>query len=64
MKTNQNTARKSPTPRVSVSLPPEVHSTLEQIAQEKKVSVAWVVRDAVDKYLADKWPLFARPEGE
>jgi len=64
MKTNQNTARKSHTPRVSVSLPPDVHSTLEQIAQEKKVSVAWVVRDAVDKYLADKGPLFARPGGE
>jgi len=64
MKTNQNTARKSPTPRVSVSLPPDVHSTLERIAQEKKVSVAWVVREAVDKYLADKWPLFARTGGD
>lgn len=64
MKTYQNTARKSPTPRVSVSLPHDVHSALEQIAQEKKVSVAWVVRDAVDKYFADKWPLFARPRGE
>jgi predicted transcriptional regulator len=50
--------------RASVSLNPEVYKTLEQIAQEKKVSVAWVIREAVDKYLADKWPLFARPEGE
>jgi predicted transcriptional regulator len=50
--------------RASVSLSPEVYKTLEQIAQEKKVSVAWVIREAVDKYLADKWPLFARPGGE
>lgn len=45
--------------RASVSLSPEVYKTLERIAQEKKVSVAWVIREAVDKYLADKWPLFA-----
>ena len=50
--------------RASVSLSPEVHKTLEHIAQAKKVSVAWVIREAVDKYLADKWPLFARPGGE
>jgi metal-responsive CopG/Arc/MetJ family transcriptional regulator len=56
---NKGAPGKSPMPRVSVSLPTDVHSTLEQIAQEKKVSVAWVVREAVDKYLADKWPLFA-----
>jgi predicted transcriptional regulator len=50
--------------RASVSLSPEVYKTLERIAQEKKVSVAWVIREAVDKYLGDKWPLFARPGGE
>lgn len=26
---------------------------LEQIAARKKVSLAWVVRDAVEKYIAD-----------
>ena len=50
--------------RASVTLTPDVCKTLEQIAQEKKVSVAWVIREAVDKYLTDKWPLFARPGGE
>jgi predicted transcriptional regulator len=50
--------------RPSVTLTPDVYKTLEQIAQEKKVSVAWVTREAVDKYLADKWPLFARTGGE
>ena len=50
--------RKSSTPRISVTLPPEIHQTLEQIAREKKVSLAWVVRDAAEKYIADRWPLF------
>lgn len=43
--------------RVSVSLSPEVCRTLQDIAKQKKVSVAWVMRDAADKYIADQWPL-------
>ena len=58
MGASKETAGKSPMPRVSVSLPPDVHATLEQIAQEKKVSVAWVMRDAAEQYIAAKWPLF------
>lgn len=46
-------------PRASVSFPPELYATLERIAQEKKVSVAWIVRDAAEKYVGDQWPLFA-----
>lgn len=45
--------------RASVSLPGDVYSTLEGIADSKKVSVAWVVREAVDKYIADQWPLLS-----
>ena len=44
--------------RSSISFPPGVYATLEVIAKEKKVSLAWVVREAVEKYIADKWPLF------
>lgn len=44
--------------RASASLPPEVYSTLQDIARQKKVSVAWVIRDAAEKYIADQWPLF------
>lgn len=44
--------------RASISFPPEVYETLETIAKEKKVSLAWVVREAAEKYIADKWPLF------
>lgn len=46
--------------RASISFPPEVYETLETIAKEKKVSLAWVVRDAAERYIAEKWPLFAR----
>ena len=33
---------------------------IERIAGQKKVSVAWVVRDAVAKYVAERYPLFGR----
>lgn len=44
--------------RASISFPTDVYETLESIAREKKVSLAWVVRDAAESYIADKWPLF------
>ena len=44
--------------RASISFPPEMYEVLESIANEKKVSVAWVVRDAVEHYLSERWPLF------
>ena len=45
-------------PRASVSFPPEVYRGLEDLAAKKKVSIAWVVRDAVEKYLVEQFPLF------
>lgn len=50
-------ARARPTSRTSVSLSTDVYRTLGEIAQRQKVSVAWVIRDAVEKYVADRWPL-------
>lgn len=50
----------SVTPRASVSFPPELYRTLEDIAKQKKVSIAWVVREAAEKYVADLWPLLKR----
>ncbi len=44
--------------RATISFPPDVYETLEVIAREKKVSLAWVVREAAEKYIGDKWPLF------
>lgn len=43
--------------RATASLPPETYQTLQAIAEQKKVSVAWVIRDAAEKYIADQWPL-------
>ncbi|WP_419860435.1 CopG family transcriptional regulator [Candidatus Palauibacter sp.] len=53
----QTTRRTSASHRTSVSFPPELYETLAGIARQKKVSVAWVVRDAAEKYVADRWPL-------
>ena len=44
--------------RATISFPPELYQTLEEIAGQKKVSLAWVVREAAEQYVADKWPLF------
>lgn len=46
--------------RASASLAPEIYRTLQDIAKQKKVSVAWVIRDAAEKYIADQWPLLER----
>ena len=43
--------------RASVSFPHELYETLERISKEKKVSIAWVVREAAEQYVAHRWPL-------
>lgn len=48
--------------RASITFPPDLYETLEQIAQQKKVSLAWVVRDAAEKYITNKRPLLAREQ--
>ena len=50
--------------RASVSFPPELYETLEAIAREKKVSLAWIVREAAERYVAEQWPLFAMEKRE
>jgi hypothetical protein len=45
--------------RASISFPEEQYQVLERIAAENKVSLAWVVRDAIDGYLKSKWPLLS-----
>jgi metal-responsive CopG/Arc/MetJ family transcriptional regulator len=44
--------------RATISFPPDIYQALEDVARQKKVSLAWVVRDAAEHYIADKWPLF------
>ena len=47
--------------RVSVSFDPADYEELRKIAAEKRVSVAWVVRDAVAAYIFRRGPLFRPP---
>src|SRR5213593_4256426 len=49
----------SPAVRASISFPPTLYETLEDIAKQKKVSLAWVVRDAAERYVAEQ-PLTKR----
>lgn len=48
----------TPAVRATISFPPDMYETLEMVAKQKKVSLAWVVREASEKYIAEKWPLF------
>jgi len=59
--TKESMSRSTPCSlRASVSFPPETYRTIEDIAKQNKVSVAWVIRDAVEEYVSDQWPLFGQ----
>ena len=45
-------------PRVSVTFPADHYAAIERIARQKRVSIAWVVRDAVERYLEPEPTLF------
>ena len=45
------------TVRASVSFPEDQYAELERIASLQRVSLAWVVREAVQSYLVARWPL-------
>lgn len=51
------TAPAERTVRASVSFPEDQYAELERIAQDRRVSLAWVVREAVQTYLVQQWPL-------
>lgn len=40
--------------RALISFPPDIYEVLKQLARQKKVSLAWVVRDAVEQYVAEQ----------
>jgi len=52
MKQKAPHAQSTPLVRASISFPPNLYEALEDIARQKKVSLAWVVRDAAERYLA------------
>ena len=47
----KNKVQNPPAVRASISFPAQLYETLEGISKEKKVSLAWVVRDAAEKYV-------------
>ena len=54
------TAPAERTVRASVSFPEDQYAELEHIAIEQRVSVAWVVREAVQSYLVTRHPLIEK----
>lgn len=44
--------------RISVTVPTTDHHELERMAEVRRVSLAWVVREAITQYLAAQEPLF------
>ncbi len=59
---SENHTRHKPTVRTTVSLPQDDYSELEVMAEQKKVSVAWVVRRAIEEYLQRQSPLLRQPK--
>lgn len=60
-KENKGNTDGADTVRASISFPSDLYGTLEGIAKDKKVSLAWVVREAAERYVAEKWPLLGKP---
>jgi predicted DNA-binding protein len=55
MKNNTHRAHKARArgmPRTSVTFPPELYKALEELARKKKVSLAWIVREAAERYVS------------
>ena len=57
-----NHAKSSGGNRITVTIPPKDYEVVRRMAQLKKVSAAWVVRDAVEKYIQADMPLFTSVE--
>jgi len=62
MKDNRVTDKNLASVRVPISFPPEIYRTLEEIAAEKKVSLARVVRAAAEQCITDKWRLLRKSQ--
>jgi predicted transcriptional regulator len=52
----KNHVDKSPH-RLSVTLTPEQHQELSEIARKNRVSVAWVVREAIERMMKENMTL-------
>jgi hypothetical protein len=52
--------RDGESPRITVTLPKSDYEEVCRLARNKRVSNAWVIRDAVEKYIAADSPLFSQ----
>ena len=50
-------------PRITVTFPQGDYERVCTLARTKKVSAAWIVRDAVEKYVQADMPLFSGKGG-
>lgn len=48
--------------RITVTIPPDHYELICRMAKVKKVSNAWIIRDAVEKYIEADAPLLALKE--
>lgn len=46
--------------RTSISFSKDDYAMIQEVAKRKKVSLAWVVRDAVERYLEDETPIITK----
>ena len=56
----KNTGAEPSTTRLSVTLPADEYHELKHLSERNRVSVAWLVRNAVTDYLQAQAPLFAK----
>jgi len=50
------TGQQSNGTRITVTIPPQDYAAVRSMAKNKKVSAAWIVRDAVEKYIQRETP--------
>ncbi len=49
-------AQKKAAVRASITFPPDLYENIGEIAMDNKVSLAWIAREASEKYAADQTP--------
>lgn len=54
MKNRRQATERDAVERLSISIPKEDKEALERIATVKRVSLAWVIREAVSLYLTEQ----------
>ena len=55
----KSTAAAPSTVRLSVTLPVDDYSELKRLSERNRVSVAWLIRNAITEHLEAQAPLFA-----